>query len=131
MSYSITLKGEKREVSGLQFLAFAIPLLALSAMTLVWVAYILYLSSSMFGDYTGIPAILCGILLVVVLGSLTLGGVKLSLLPAKLQPIIGLCVFAALLHYQYTSRHWSEIQVAMLTVPLMIIRIRKLLVKKI
>lgn len=116
--YYITFKNKKHPVSGLVFSMFMIPFVVFAIILLGYVAYVAYLSALMLKDQLGINATVCAVVLVLLIGNVTYNGVRKALLPKHVQSIIGICVVAYTIYYQYAVNQWELYEVALLSLPI-------------
>lgn len=128
--YTVTFKGKKHSVSGTVFWSLALPVLAVFALVVCWAGWLIYLSTNMLEDYTGISAFVCGLVALVLLGSMTINGQEKALLPSPVRYGLGLCLVWVTVYYQYAVQHWAMSKLALLATPLVVLGLRKLLDKK-
>ncbi len=125
--YTVNFKGKTYPVSGPTFWSLTLPLAGVVLAVFCWAVWMLYLTSTMLADITGIPAFLCGVGAVLLVGALTVNGVEKAFLPAPVRAWIGRGLVCATLYYQYAVLHESLAYVALLAAPALIAMTRKLL----
>jgi hypothetical protein len=80
----------------------------------------------MLADITRVPAIICGIVVVVLAGTATINGVENRLLPEAVQAVLTFVLVWGTVYYQYQVNHLSYPYLVLLAAPIVIGNFRKI-----
>lgn len=111
------IRGRRLSV-GPAFWCMALPLAGCVLMLLAWACYFFYLSLSMLSELTGLHAILCGVLVIGLLGTLSINDKPgRGLLPPFLRSTLGRTLVWGTIGYQYAVNQWPVVDVLLLAAP--------------
>lgn len=113
-----TFKRTRRLAPGPVFWSVAVPMAAAVLLMVGWAGYLMYLSLEMLSDLTGLHAAVCGVLIVLCLGSLSVNGTPRALLPAVIRTGLGRALVWGTVGYQLVVNQWPAEHVALLALPM-------------
>lgn len=115
-NYHITMFGKRYACSKGTFWSITGPIMLAG---IAWFVWMLYLSTTMIQHFTGIPAFIALILLVVLGGSITFqGGTEKRLLPEKVQEIMNGVVLSLTVVYAFFVLNYGFFLMLLLVLPL-------------
>lgn len=124
--YTVKVNGTKYPVSAKTYFSLTTPFVAYGFIVFAWFGYMIYLGSHMISYHTGVDPMVAGIIALIFVCSLSVGEGEnktyKSILPKKAREILSLGLILGTFHYMYAVEGWNIIEVALLTIPLIMLR---------